>query len=231
MEIALLGVLAGLALIDSTSFGTLLIPVWMMMSPAGLRAKRLLIFLGTVAGAYFLLGIALSAGATVFIEQLSDALDSKPAYAVQLALGIGLLLFGIFSGRKKSGAEKETGRLMRWRERAMSGEGSPKSLMLLAVAAVGLEAATMVPYLAAIGLLSKSSLAFPQITLVLAGYCLVMILPALALLVGRMTARKYVEPVLEKINQWMVRNAAETTAWIVGIIGFLLIRDATSHLF
>jgi hypothetical protein len=49
MDLALLGSLAVLALIDSTSFGTLLIPIWLMMSPFGVRPGRILQFLGTVA--------------------------------------------------------------------------------------------------------------------------------------------------------------------------------------
>ena len=49
MEFALLGSLAVLALIDSTSFGTLLIPTWLLMHPGRVRAMRMLVFLGTVA--------------------------------------------------------------------------------------------------------------------------------------------------------------------------------------
>ena len=42
MDVAGLGSLVVLALIDSTSFGTLLIPVWFMLAPGRVRPGRLL---------------------------------------------------------------------------------------------------------------------------------------------------------------------------------------------
>ncbi|MEK8226362.1 GAP family protein [Oerskovia sp. M15] len=58
----------------------------------------------------------------------------------------------------------------------------------------------------------------------LAGYCVVMVLPALVLTAGRVLAARQVEPVLARLNGWMTRNAASTTAWVVGIVGFLVAR-------
>ena len=40
--------------------------------------------------------------------------------------------------------------------------------------------------------------------LVLVGYCLVMVLPALVLLAARMGAASKVEPLLQRVNGWMV---------------------------
>ena len=142
--------------------------------------------------------------------------------------GIGLLVLAFRSGKRKPGSEP--GRLLRWRERAMTGEGSSRALIGLALAAVTLEAATMLPYLAAIGLLSAAELGFPLTVAVLAGYCLVMILPALGLLAARTVAANAVQPVLEWVNRWMTRNAAETTGWILGIAGFLLASNAAQEL-
>ena len=58
MTLALLGPLVVLALVDSTSFGTLLIPIWLMLAPGRLKAGRILVFLATVAAGpvYRLLG-------------------------------------------------------------------------------------------------------------------------------------------------------------------------------
>jgi hypothetical protein len=112
----------------------------------------------------------------------------------------------------------------------MAGEGSPRSLIALALAAAGLEAATMLPYLAAIGLLGASELALLPTVAVLAGYCVVMVLPALVLLAGRVFAAGVVQPMLERINAWMIRTSAENTAWVLGILGFLVARDAVGRL-
>ncbi len=63
----------------------------------------------------------------------------------------------------------------------------------------------------------------------LAGYCLVMVLPALVLLGVRSVASRSIESGLRRMSAWMERNAA-TTAWIVGIIGFLIARSAAAEL-
>jgi hypothetical protein len=57
-----------------------------------------------------------------------------------------------------------------------------------------------------------------------------MVLPALVLLAARLVARNAVEPVLRRINDWMVKNAASTTGWVLGIVGFLVARDAAWRL-
>jgi hypothetical protein len=62
----------------------------------------------------------------------------------------------------------------------------------------------------------------------MAGYCLVMIVPALLLLVARLAAGRRLIPVLTRLSDWMVRS--NTVAWIVGIVGFLLARDAVFRL-
>lgn len=62
MSIVLLLSLVGLALIDSTSIGTLFIPIWLLLSPVGVRAGRLAGYLATIAGFYFVVGLVLVLG-------------------------------------------------------------------------------------------------------------------------------------------------------------------------
>ena len=88
----------------------------------------------------------------------------------------------------------------------------------------------MLPYLAGIGLISTAGPGWPLNAAVLAGYCLVMVAPALVLLAGRLVAAPLVDPLLRRLNDWLGRTAAETTAWIVGIVGFLLARDSITRL-
>ncbi|MFF2453227.1 GAP family protein [Isoptericola sp. NPDC058082] len=266
LEGAGLGVLAGalvvLALIDSTSFGTLLIPVWLLMAPGRPRPARLLAYLGTVAGFYLAVGIAVMLGAGALLDRYGDALDSRPAMLLQLALGV--FLFAIswrFDGKKaearaaRQGAK--SGRLVRWRARAMGIEAgtttpggpvpgllpgtTPTStvaaphasllpLLGLALGAVALEVGTMLPYLAAIGLITTSDLGTGTSLGVLAAYCVVMVLPALLLLGGRLVAARFVEPLLARLERWLSRNAAELTGWALGILGVLLALNALGRL-
>ena len=59
--VALAG-LAGLALVDSTSFGTLVLPLMMLLAPQ-VRTRNLVVYLATIAAFYFAVGVALLAGA------------------------------------------------------------------------------------------------------------------------------------------------------------------------
>ena len=86
-----IGVLAALALVEPTSFGTLLIPIWLLLAPGRLRVSRLLTYLATVVVAYFAIGVVIMLGATAFLDAFGDALGSRTAYTVQLALGIGIV--------------------------------------------------------------------------------------------------------------------------------------------
>lgn len=75
MDLALFGSLAVLALIDSTSFGTLLIPIWLLLHPGRIRSGRILVFLFTVAAFYFAVGVAVVLGADAFLPQIKAVLD------------------------------------------------------------------------------------------------------------------------------------------------------------
>ncbi|WP_324652520.1 GAP family protein [Georgenia sp. H159] len=232
MTTATAATLAVLALVDSTSFGTLLIPIWFLLTPGRVRVGRILVFLGTVAGFYLLLGIALVAGADALLGNVDGLLDNPLVVRLQLVLGVAMLVASFLIGRMRQGERAGSGRLLRWRARAMGTEARSGvgGLATLALAAAVLEVATMLPYLAATGIIGSSGLALPARVGMLAAYCVVMVLPALVLLGGRLAVQRAVEPLLQRIAAWMERSGGETTAWIVGIVGFLVARDAAGRL-
>lgn len=53
-----------------------------------------------------------------------------------------------------------------------------------------------------------------------------MIAPALALVIGRLVAHDVLERPLGRLERWLARHATSTTAWIIGIVGFLLAAHA-----
>ncbi|WP_284232791.1 GAP family protein [Arenivirga flava] len=110
------------------------------------------------------------------------------------------------------------------------GGGGTLPLLGLALGAGAVELATMLPYLGAIGIMTGAELPPVQTVTVLAGYCLLMVLPALVLLLGRTVAGRLVEPPLRRLAAWLERTGGETTAWIVGIVGFILAREAATAL-
>ncbi|SDT30171.1 GAP family protein [Actinoplanes derwentensis] len=222
MDVALLASLSVLALIDSTSFGTLLIPIWLMIHPGPVRPGRITIFLGTVAAFYFAVGVAVVLGAGALLPEINRILDTRPAQWTMLVIGVALFFGSFRMGRKKNPGTE--GRAARWRRRVLAEDGGTLALAGLALVAALIEVSTMLPYLGAIGLITTADLAVPPIVLLMAGYCLVMIVPALLLMVLRLAAGRRLVPALTRISDWMTNS--DTLSWIVGIAGFLLAREA-----
>ncbi|HIY66720.1 MAG TPA: GAP family protein [Candidatus Agrococcus pullicola] len=240
---AVFGVLTVLALLDSTSFGTLLIPVWLLMAPGRLRVGRILVYLLVVGGAYAAIGLGLLSLLTVFgdglFEWFADA-GSAPVFSVvQVAIAAGMILLSLrIDPMTKAGKERKrqreeakaaqgrgtADRVQRFRERAI-GEGSQGGwmpLLTLALTAVALEIATLLPYLAGIGLVAATDPGIPIAPAMIVFYCLVMLAPALVLLVGRLVARKALERPLQRIEAFMSRHANGTIGLVLFLLGIWL---------
>ncbi len=243
MNIELLAPLVLLALIDSTSFGTLLIPLWLMLVPGRPRPGRILLFLGTVAAFYLLLGIGLLLGASTLLDTWQETGNSQPLRVAQLVVGIGLMALGVLMEPwTKAGKEHRAARRaeklarsgptlhMRMRERAADASAPVGAVILLALTAAVIEAASMIPYLAAIGLLTASELSLAGRVAVLFGYCLVMIAPALLLLAARLFLHDHVAPILTKLEASMSRNANAAMAWVIFLVGLYLAGDSLNAL-
>jgi hypothetical protein len=243
MNIELLGPLALLALIDSTSFGTLLIPLWLMSVPDRPRPGRMVLFLATVAAFYLLLGITLLLGASMLLDALRETGNAQLLRIAQLVVGIGLIVLGVrMQPWTKAGKERRVARraeklarngpslLMRMRGHATDASAPVGAIIVFALTAAGIEAASMIPYLAAIGLLTASELSLTGRIVVLLGYCLLMITPALLLLVARLMLHVHVSPVLEKLEASLSRNASEVMAWWVSLVGLWLVFDGLNAL-
>ncbi|SET70058.1 GAP family protein [Geodermatophilus poikilotrophus] len=236
MEPALLLSLAALALVDSTSIGTLVLPLWLMLAPGRVRVDRVLLFLGSVAGAYLLLGAALALGAAQLLDPVSAALESAAGRIVPLVAGVVLVVLGVTvepwtqagkERRRAARAARGPGRLARWRDRVRGdADGGGGAVVGLAVVAVGVEAASMVPYLAAIALLATSGLGPVPTVAVLAGYCLVMVLPALVLLALRAALHDRLTPALARVEAWLSRTSGEAVAWVLFLLGLYLVAGA-----
>jgi hypothetical protein len=243
VNIELLAPLVLLALIDSFSFGTLLIPLWLMLTPGHLRPGRILLFLGTVAAFYLLLGIALLFGASTLLDALPAAADSQGLRIAQLVFGIALMATGVLmepwtkAGKARRAARRAEklarsgpGLHTRMRQRATDASSPVAAVIGLAMTAAVIEAASMIPYLAAIGLLTASDLSPGGRVAVLSGYCLVMIAPALLLLAARLVLHDHVAPLLAKLEASLARNANEAVAWVVFFVGLYVAADALDAL-
>lgn len=276
--------LALLALIDGLSVGTLLIPVFLLLSPGRVRAGRILLYLGTIAAFYLVVGLLFLWGLVNLVDVASDFLSSSAGLIVRLIVGAALLVVAFAmptgskaretasSGATASGATASgtasdaaasggavsaartdplapppaaaappagsavpapapsSGRITRWRERLLDPRTRGTAVMAVAIAAGLVEVATMLPYIVAMTMLADAGASTPFRVLALVGYCALMVAPAVVLLVLRMVAAPLVQRPLERFAAWMERTGAENTAWILGIIGFLIARSAATEL-
>lgn len=234
MTAAALAGLAGLALVDSTSFGTLVLPLMMLLAPQ-VRTRNLVVYLITIAVFYFLVGLALLAGARAAVAAIGPALQTTPAYIGQVALGVGLIMLSfvidpklVARRRARRGLPpKEPGA---WRRQALGPDSTIPTVMGIALLAGLVEVASMLPYLVAVGILVAAALSQWTQVLILAGYVAVMIAPVLLLFCLRRAAGTRIEPRLRRLEAWMERQTGGATAWIVGILGFLVVANAVATL-
>ncbi|WP_372699976.1 GAP family protein [Arthrobacter sp. JSM 101049] len=118
----------------------------------------------------------------------------------------------------------------RWGARIGRALTTPWGLVALALTAGLLELPTMLPYVAAIGVLTVAGPGSAASIAWLAAYCLVMLLPAALLLVARVLLAGTIEGPLRRLGAWLGKASAEAVLWIMGIGGFLLVRYALQGL-
>ncbi|WP_127145697.1 GAP family protein [Pelagibacterium montanilacus] len=169
MSPGLVFALLGLAALDSTSIGTLYIPIWLMAR--GVATRGVLFYLACVAACYFAVGLAVLAGAESLVDVLGGAIASRAASWAMVGAGMLLMAFGFCVRQRRKAA---------WRERA-GGPGGARGLAALAVTTVTLEFATMLPYLGAIALIGAADMGNSARTATMAVYSLAMVAPALVL--------------------------------------------------
>ena len=243
MNVELIAQLALLALVDSTSFGTLLIPLSLMLAPGRPLPGRIVLFLCTVAAFYLLLGIALLLGASTLLDTLQEAGNAQPLIIAQLVVGICLITAGVrMQPWTKAGKERRAARraekqtdtgpslLKRMRGHATDPSAPVGVVFFFALTAAGIEAASMIPYLAAIGFLTTSELSMVGRSVVLLGYCLLMIAPALVLLAARLFLHSYISPGLKKLEESLSRNASEAVTLLLFLLGLYMVGDSLNAL-
>jgi hypothetical protein len=99
------------------------------------------------------LGLALAFGLAAAWYDIRELTDTTPVRVVQLLLGLALLVYALLPRGWRPASRP--GRATRWRDEQFQDGASTRTLVMLALVAVGLEALTMLPYLAAVALLAS----------------------------------------------------------------------------
>ncbi len=232
-----------LALVDSTSIGTLIIPLWLLLRGRREAIGKVLAYLLAIAGFYWVIGVLLRSGLLLIDTSIFEHRFFRIA---GLLAGVLMIIWALSyrtdaqkaaAARKKVSAGSaatteqvpESEQVPRRLRKALAGALDTRTgVIVLALVAGLLELPTMLPYLAAIGVMQGAGWHTGVQLLALVGYCLVMILPGFILVGARMVAGRQVEAWMQKIGPKAASYAQETLGWVVGIGGYLLIRACLS---
>lgn len=222
--------LVGLALVDSMSVGTLLVPVWMMLAPGRPPTRPLMLYLGAIASFYLVVGVAVWSAAQVAWPVIVGVADSSAVRIVQLAVGIAVLVWSFRFDSKRRRRRGEVDRSHAWRDRVLSTGSAPTGVVTTALTAGVSEVMTMLPYLAAISMIVAAGHSIAVSAGLLALYCLIMVVPATLLLCVRTAAGNRVDGPLRRLDAVMSRHADSVIGWVLGLVGFLLAGNAVGAL-
>lgn len=219
MSLELLGMIGGLALLDTLSPATLGVTVYLLLSEKERLGSRLMIYLVTVAAFYFAVGFALMLGLDKLLSTLSSILEHRSISWTMMIIGTILFIASFFYPTSK----KKRTDLPR-----------PKSKSKAAMIALGfttsvVEVGMALPYFAAIGLMTAANLPAYQWLTILGGYNFIMILPPLVLFILHALFGRVMQRPLERLRI-KLSNTGSALSWIMCIVGLILIFNSVDNL-
>ncbi|MBE2999518.1 GAP family protein [Nocardiopsis sp. HNM0947] len=201
---------AGLALLDTLSPTTLGVSLFVLLSGVRNVGRPLTAYLATVAAFYFALGCALMLGLGAVLERAGSLAGTTAAGWVMVVVGGALFAYSWVM---------PTGPKTRRRPASLR----TTSMIALGLATGALEAGTAFPYLGAIGIMTAADLAPGAWVPMLAAYNLMMVLPPVLLYLGHRALGSRMRPRLERWRAKVDGASREAMAWILGIVGVLLL--------
>jgi cytochrome c biogenesis protein CcdA len=214
----LLPAIVGLAAVDSINPSALLATIALLLR--GRSARPLVaVYVAAVLATYLAIGVALTLGLGLTPDA---ALESDAAFLVQGVLGAAMLAFAVLApSRRQRRAPVEP--------RSLPAANRPLAFFALGMAVTVLELPSALPYLGAVGALTRADLAVAEWLPLLVLYNLIFVLPPLGLLAGHVALGERAEAVLGRLRDRLVRAAREAFLWLLGLVGFVLLADALGH--
>ncbi|ALC85563.1 hypothetical protein AM499_06815 [Bacillus sp. FJAT-22090] len=218
MSTELLLLIGGLALLDTLSPATLGVTVFLLLTDKEKLTKRLLVYLLTVAGFYFAIGVSLMLGLVFLLEIISGVFQNRIVSWTVFIIGAILVIASFYVPTKKN-----------------SDLPSPKSKSILSMVALGfttslIEVGTAFPYFAAIGIMTTSNLSWMEWSSILAGYNFIMVLPSLLLFLFYLLIGRKMQKPLKKLRVKIANNTGSALSWIMCIVGLILIFNSLDYL-
>lgn len=218
MSTELLLLIGGLALLDTLSPATLGVTVYLLLTDKERLTKRLLVYLLTIAGFYFAVGVSLMLGLDFLLEIISGVFQNRIVSWTFFIIGVILFIASFYVPTKKS-----------------SDLPAPKSKSILSMVALGfttslIEVGTAFPYFVAIGIMTTSNLSWVEWSSILAGYNFIMVLPSLVLFLFYLLFGRWMQTSLEKLRVKITNNTGSALSWIMCIVGLILIYNSQDYL-
>ncbi len=216
MSIETIGAVLGLALLDTLSPGVTGTTLFVLLARPRRVGTLLGVYLGTVAVAYFALGVLLMLG----LGAVVPVVDATVWAWGQGTLGAALIVGSFFIRDKSPGDAPARSRSLTLR-----------TMLLLGLGTWLFEFSTAVPYFGAIGIMTSAGMTAVQWSPLLAAYVTIMVLPGI--LLGLAWAALG-ERTLGRLRRWRDRTSSGSRAtlrWIVAMAGLLILLDAADTLF
>jgi cytochrome c biogenesis protein CcdA len=214
----LLPAIVGLAVVDSINPSALLATIVLLLR--GKPARPLVaVYVAAILVTYFAVGLALTLGLGLTPRAL---VESDAAYLAQGVLGAAMLAYAVLApGRGRQRGPGAGPRLPAVRR--------PAAVFALGVAVTFLELPTALPYLGAVGAITRADLAVGDWLPLLAAYNLIFVLPPLALLAAHVALGDRAGALLERLRTRLGAATREGLLWLLGLVGLLLLAEDLGH--
>ncbi|MEU9603348.1 GAP family protein [Streptomyces sp. NPDC048057] len=208
----------GLAVVDSLNPSALAVTLYLVLT-AKPFASRVLAYVGGIFSTYLAIGTLLMLGLDVAGAWIDEAVSSDASFVVQGVIGVGMVIYGSFppGGRNRPPKERKPRSLQ------------PRTVFFLGVGITLVEFSTAFPYIAALGVIGGSDMAFYQWFPLLVGYNLVMVLPPLLIAGVYGVLRERVEPLIVALGERLRRGARKNWLDLCIAVGVILILSCVAH--
>ncbi|WP_223411210.1 GAP family protein [Occultella gossypii] len=205
------GAVLGLALLDMLSPALVAVTLYLLIARPRRAGLLLAVYLGTVAVAYFVLGVLLMLG----LAALAPVSDPVVWRWVQGGIGLSLFIGSWFIPSRKTERSPVRART-----------STVPAMVLLGLGTWLFEFYTAVPYFAAVGLMTSAGLEPATWLPLLGAYVIIMILPGVVLYLAWVILRERMQERLERWQRRIATGSRSAASWIVGIAGVLILLDA-----
>ncbi|MCR8842614.1 GAP family protein [Paenibacillus sp. SC116] len=218
MNTELLVMIGGLSLLDTLSPAILGVTVYLLLTEKEKLGSRLIIYLMTVIGFYFSVGVALKIGFGIFFEVFSSFLQNRVVSWFLFIVGGILFVWSFYVPKSK-------------KSRITNPKSKSKSAMVaLGVTTSLVEVGTAFPYFTAIALMTNAGVVWYQWFPVLIAYNVVMVLPALILYLLYVLLGRAIQRPLTYMQKQFTKNSSSVASWIMCIVGVLLMLYSVDYL-